>query len=83
MTKKKMVEFTPVTDYQQTFRICLTDIWEEICKEQYFEDEAYDRSGYNYDPDENWAIDTYENGLVSENCHWAETTCEDGEEDDD
>ena len=46
-------------------------------------EEAYDRSGYNYDPDENWAIDTYENGLVSENCHWAETTCEDGEEDDD
>ena len=38
MTKKKMVEFTTVTDYQQTFRICLTDIWEEICKEQYFED---------------------------------------------
>ena len=37
MTKKKMVEFTTVTDYQQTFRICLTDIWEEICKEQYFE----------------------------------------------
>ena len=23
-----------------------------------------------------------ENGLVSENCHWAQTTCEDEEEDD-
>ena len=42
MTKKKMVEFTTVTDYQQTFQICLTDIWEEICKEQYFEDEDAD-----------------------------------------
>ena len=41
------------------------------------EDEAVDRSGYNYDPDEDWAIKTYENGLVIENCHWAETTCED------
>ena len=42
MTKKKMVEFTTVTDYQQKFRICLTDIWEEICKEEYFEDEDAD-----------------------------------------
>ena len=42
MTKKKIVEFTTVTDYQQTFRICLTDIWEEICKEEYFEDEEAD-----------------------------------------
>ena len=24
-----------------------------------------------------------ENGLVGENCHWAETTCEDEEEDED
>mgnify|MGYP003123033744 CR=1 FL=1 len=42
MAKKKMVEFTTVTDYQQTFEICLTDIWEQICKEQYFEDEEAD-----------------------------------------
>ena len=77
MTKKKIVEFTTVTDYQQTFKICITYIWDDICKD---EDEAYDRSGYNYDPDADWAIDTYENGLVSENCHWAETTCEDEEE---
>ena len=42
MTKKKIVEFTTVTDYQQTFRICLTDIWEEICKKEYFEDEDAD-----------------------------------------
>ena len=47
------------------------------------EDEAVDRSGYNYDPDEEWAVETYENGLVVENCHWAETTCEDEEEEDD
>ena len=44
------------------------------------EDEAVDRSGYNYDSDEEWAVDRYENGLVIENCHWAETTCEDEEE---
>ena len=37
MTKKKMVEFTTVTDYQQTFQICLTDIWEQICKEEHYE----------------------------------------------
>ena len=47
------------------------------------EDEAVDRSGYNYDPDEEWAVETYENGLVVENCHWAETTCEDEEEEND
>ena len=33
--------------------------------------------------DEEWAVETYENGLVVENCHWAETTCEDEEEEDD
>ena len=37
MTKKKMVEFTTVTDYQQTFQICLTDMWEEICKKEHYE----------------------------------------------
>ena len=37
-----MVEFTTVTDYQQTFEICLTDIWEQICKEENFEDEDAD-----------------------------------------
>ena len=37
MTTKKMVEFTTVTDYQQTFQICLTDIWEDICKEKYYQ----------------------------------------------
>ena len=42
MTKKKMVEFTTVTDYQQKFRICLTDIWEQISKEENFEDEDAD-----------------------------------------
>ena len=44
------------------------------------EDEAVDRSGYNYDPNEEWAVETYDNGLVIESCHWAETTCEDEEE---
>ena len=39
MTKKKMVEFTTVTDYQQTFQICLTDIWEYICKEEHYQND--------------------------------------------
>ena len=34
MTKKKMVEFTTVTDYQQTFEICLNDIWQHYISEQ-------------------------------------------------
>ena len=64
------------------------EIW-GMCTATYYvvkakdEEEAYDRSGYNYDPDEDWAIDTYEKGLVSENCHWAETICEDEEEEND
>ena len=33
-------------------------------------------------PDEDWAIETYEGDLVPENCHYAEVTCEDKEEDD-
>ena len=45
-------------------------------------DEAIDRSGYDYDPDEDWAIQTYEDGLVVENCHFAEVECNDEEEDD-
>ena len=34
MTKKKMCEFTTVTDYQQTFEICLNDIWQHYISEQ-------------------------------------------------
>ena len=45
-------------------------------------DEAIDRSGYDYDPDEDWAIQTYEDGLVVENCHFAEVECNDEEDDD-
>ena len=65
-----------------------TVLW-GMCNATYYvvkaidEDEAVDRSGYNYDPDEDWAVETYENGLVIENCHWAETTCEDKEEEND
>ena len=49
MTKKKIVEFTTVTDYQQTFQICLTDMWEEICKEEYYQkdDEEADITTWN------------------------------------
>ena len=62
-----------------------TVLW-GMCNATYYvvkakdEDEAVDRSGYNYDPDEEWAVGTYVNGLVIENCHWAETTCENEEE---
>ena len=34
MTKKKMCEFTTVTDYKQRFEICLNDIWEDYISEQ-------------------------------------------------
>ena len=44
------------------------------------EDEAIERSGLDYDPDEDWAIETYEKDYVPENCHYAEVTCEDEEE---
>ena len=49
-----------------------------MCKATYYvvkaksEEEAIERSGYNYDPDEEWAVKTYEEGLISENCHYAE-----------
>ena len=49
-----------------------------MCKATYFvvkatsEEEAIERSGYNYDPDEEWAVKTYEEGLINENCHYAE-----------
>ena len=46
------------------------------------EDEAIERSGLDYDPDEDWAIESYEQGYVPENCHYAEVTCEDEEQDD-
>jgi len=39
MTKKKIATFTTVTDYQQTFQICLTDIWEDICKEEHYQND--------------------------------------------
>ena len=29
-----MVEFTTVTDYQQTFEICLNDIWDDYIADQ-------------------------------------------------
>ena len=44
------------------------------------EDQAIERSGLDYDSDEDWAIETYEKGLVPENCHYAEVTCEDEED---
>ena len=44
------------------------------------EDEAIERSGLDYDPDEDWAIESYEKDYVPENCHYAEVTCEDEEE---
>ena len=53
MTKKKMVEFTTVTDYQQTFEICLNDIWKHYISEQEkafnesFDDEEKDINGYS------------------------------------
>ena len=65
-----------------------TVLW-GMCNATYYvvkakdEDEAVEISVYNSDPDEEWAVETYENGLVVENCHWAETTCEDEEEEDD
>ena len=31
------------------------------------EDQAIERSGFDYDPDEDWAIETYEGDLVPEN----------------
>ena len=39
-----------------------------------------ERSGLDYDPDEDWAIESYEKDYVPENCHYAEITCEDEEE---
>jgi len=47
------------------------------------EDEAIERSGLDYDPDEEWAIETYEKDYVPENCHYAEVTCEDEEQEND
>ena len=53
MTKKKMVEFTTVTDYQQTFEICLNDIWQHYISEQErsfnepFDDEEKDINEYD------------------------------------
>jgi len=44
------------------------------------EDEAIERSGLDYDPDEDWAIESYEKDYVPENCHYAEVTCEEEEE---
>ena len=37
-------------------------------------------NGFDYDPDEEWAIQTYEGDYVPENCHYADITCEDEEE---
>ena len=36
------------------------------------EEQAYDRSGYNYDPDEDWAVDSWEDGYVDGSCTYAE-----------
>ena len=33
MTKKKIATFTTVTDYIQTFEICLNDIWDDYIAE--------------------------------------------------
>ena len=48
-----MVEFTTVTDYQQTFEICLNDIWQHYISEQEkafnepFDDEEKDINKYS------------------------------------
>ena len=34
MTKKKIATFTTVTDYIQTFEICLNDIWDDYIADQ-------------------------------------------------
>ncbi len=54
MTKKKIVEFKTVTDYQQTFEICLNDIWQHYISEQEkafpdcpFDDEEKDINEYD------------------------------------
>ena len=56
MTKKKIVEFKTVTDYQQTFEICLNDIWQHYISEQEkafpdcpFDDEEKDINEYDDD----------------------------------
>ncbi len=49
-----------------------------MCKATYYvvkaesEEQAIERSGFDYDPDENWAVKTYEDRLIPENCHYAE-----------
>ena len=66
---------------EKTFRVLMAET-----HSQYYEvkakdeDEAIDRSGFDYDPDEDWAIQTYEGDYVPENCHYADITCEDKEE---
>ena len=36
------------------------------------EEEAIERTGYDYDPDEDWAIDSWEEGYVDDGCTYAE-----------
>ena len=36
------------------------------------EDEAIERSGYNYDSAEKWAIDKWEDGYVDGGCNYAD-----------
>ena len=52
MTKKKIATFTTVTDYIQTFEICLNDIWDDYIADQEkafntpFDDEEKDINEY-------------------------------------
>ena len=36
------------------------------------EDQAIERTGYDYDPDEDWAVDSWEDGYVDGSCTYAE-----------
>jgi len=62
-----------------------TVLW-GMCKATYYvvkaenEEQAIERSGFDYEPNEDWAVETYEDGLVAENCHYAEVTCEEEDE---
>ena len=55
MTKKKIATFTTVTDYIQTFEICLNEIWDDYIADQDkawkqpFDDEEKDINGVDED----------------------------------
>ena len=59
---------------QKTYKV----LW-GMCRATYYvvkadnEEQAIERSGFNYEPDEDWAVKTYEREYVGENCHHAST----------